>query len=314
MSGHNTLQEIKNAEHATLDPGSGVAIVVDRFNQVIPLTIAASTSETNTLAAPLSAGNRLRLFAASVGSGGSRTVTVASAINQDGDTTIVFDAVDEWAILESVPVGSDVYEWRVTAAEGATGGAGLDLVVDSLTATSASVTTLTVETVAVTVEAAEHGAGAIGTGVAPKTYRHTENGVIITEIKVDLEGLASVATANDVIGLAAGALDAYLGQYVVATYGVVFKIELICLETPAGGDNDVNIVAASSGTLAYDEAGGTTYGVNGGDAVAGQVVQNLVQGLTANHYFYLTAGTGDTAATYTAGQFLIRLHGHPVLT
>jgi len=85
------------------------------------------------------------------------------------------------------------------------------------------------------------------------------------------------------------------------------------VETPAGGDNDVNVVVASSGTLAYDGAGGTTYGVNGGDAAAGQVVQNLVQALTANHYFYLTAGTGDTAAAYTAGQFIVRLHGHAVL-
>lgn len=161
--------------------------------------------------------------------------------------------------------------------------------------------------------AQECGAGAIGTGAAPVTYRYALNGSIITEIKMDLQGLASVATANDVIGLAAGGV-AYIGQNVVATNGIIYKIELICLETPTGGDNDVNVVVNSSASLAYDGAGGTTYGVNGGDAVAGQVVQNLVQGLTANHYFYLTAGTGDTAAAYTAGQFLIRLHGHPVLT
>ena len=174
------------------------------------------------------------------------------------------------------------------------------------------ITTISVENYNTAAESAEHGAGAIGTGVAPVTYRRTENGIIITEIKVDLEGLASVATANDVIGLAAGG-NAYIGRNVVATNGIIFKIEQICVETPAGGDNDVNIVANSSGTLAYDSAGGTTYGVNAGDGVAGQVVQNLVQGLTANHYFYLTAGTGDTAAAYTAGQFIFRLHGHPVL-
>lgn len=160
---------------------------------------------------------------------------------------------------------------------------------------------------------AEHGAGAIGTGVAPATYRYTENGIIITEIKVDLQGLASVATANDVIGLSAGG-NAYIGRNVVATNGVIFKIEQICVETPATGDNDVNIVANSSGTLAYDGAGGTAYGVNAGDTTAGMVVQNLVQGLTDGHYFYLTAGTGDTAAAYTAGQYIFRLHGHPVLT
>lgn len=158
----------------------------------------------------------------------------------------------------------------------------------------------------------EHGAGAIGTYAAPVTTRYTENGVIITDIKIDLTGLASVATANDVIGLAAGGA-AYVGRNVVANNGIIYKMELICLETPAGGDNDVNVVAAASGALAYDGAGGTTYGINGGDAVAGQVVANLVQGLTANHYFYLTAGTGDTAAAYTAGQFIVRMYGHPAL-
>ena len=161
--------------------------------------------------------------------------------------------------------------------------------------------------------AAEHAIGVIGTGAAPSTRRHTLNGDIITDITVDLKGLASKNTADDVIGLAAGGA-AYIGRNVVATNGVIYKIELICLQTPAGGDNDVNVVANSSGTLAYDSAGGTAYGVNGGDAVAGQVVQNATQGLTDGHYLYLTAGTGDTAASYTGGMFIIRLYGHPLLT
>jgi hypothetical protein len=182
----------------------------------------------------------------------------------------------------------------------------------TLTATTATIPTLDINTITTAVETAEHGAGVIGTGAAPATYRYSVNGTIITEIKIDLQGLASVATANDVIGLSAGG-NAYIGRNVVATNGIIYKIELICLETPSGGDNDVNVVVNSSGTLAYDGAGGTTYGVNGGDAVAGQVIENLVQGLTANHYFYLTAGTGDTAAAYTAGMFIVRLHGHALL-
>lgn len=173
--------------------------------------------------------------------------------------------------------------------------------------------TLNVEEITVDAETAEHGAGAIGTGAAPKTYRWTENGTIITETKIDLQGLTSKNTANDVIGLAAGGA-AYIGRNVVANNGIIYKAELICLETPTGGDNDVNVVVNSSGTLEYDGAGGTTYGINGGDAVAGQVVANLVQGLTANHYFYLTAGTGDTEAAYTAGQFIFRTYGHSLLS
>lgn len=161
-------------------------------------------------------------------------------------------------------------------------------------------------------ETAEHGAGAIGTAATPTTKRWIEGGVIITQFTIDLTGLASVATANDVIGLAAGGV-AYIGRNVVATNGVIFKTEFSCIETPAGGDNDVNVVVNSSGTLEYDGAGGTTYISNSGDLLAGQTIQNLVPALTANHYFYLTAGTGDTAATYTAGMYVLRLYGHAVL-
>lgn len=118
MSAHKLPGELNNAPFETLDPGTGTAIVVDRWNQIIPLTIAASATETNTLAAPLKAGQKLTLFAASVGSGGKRTVTVASAIDAAGGTTLTFNNVDDRATLESVPVGSGTYEWRVVASEG----------------------------------------------------------------------------------------------------------------------------------------------------------------------------------------------------
>lgn len=166
--------------------------------------------------------------------------------------------------------------------------------------------------VTTTVAATEHGAGSIGTYIAPRTYRWTDRGVIVTQTKVDLTGLASVATANDVIGLAAGGA-AYIGRNVEATNGVIFKVEFACLETPLTGDNDVNVVANSSAVLAYDGAGGTTYLSNSGDLLKGQTIQNLVPALTEGDYFYLTAGTGDTAATYTAGMYLLTTYGHAPL-
>lgn len=100
------------------DPGTGNPIVYRAWGQVVPLTIAASASETNTLAAPSSAGQRMTLFAASVGSSGSRVITVASAIDDLGTTTITLNAVDEYVTLTSVPVGSSTFEWRVVDASG----------------------------------------------------------------------------------------------------------------------------------------------------------------------------------------------------
>ncbi len=164
-----------------------------------------------------------------------------------------------------------------------------------------------------TVATSESGAGTVGTGAATVLTRRQENGTIITEIKFDVTGLASVATANDVIGLAAGGV-AYLGRNVVATNGIIYMVELVCLETPVGGDNDINVVSNVSGTIEYDGAGGTTYLSNSGDLLAGQTIQNLVPAITADHYYYLTAGTGDTAAAYTAGQYILRTYGHALLT
>lgn len=159
---------------------------------------------------------------------------------------------------------------------------------------------------------AAHSAGLVGTEATPVTTRRIESGVIITQFSIDLTGLAASATGDDVIGLAAGGI-AYFGQNVVADNGVIFAMELICLEAPTGGDTDINVVANASGTLVYDGAGGTTFGINGGVQAAGQTVANTVQGLTANHYFYLTGGSTATG-TYTAGQFIVTMYGHPLLT
>jgi hypothetical protein len=182
----------------------------------------------------------------------------------------------------------------------------------SLTLDALTITTLNVPRWNAPTVTAEHAVGVIGTGAAPLTSRYNKNGTIITEIKIDLKGLASKNTANDVIGLAAGGV-AYIGRNVVATNGIIHRIEMICVQVPAGGDTDVNVVANAAADLVYDAAGGTTYGVDGGVWTAGKTVENLTQGLTANHYFYLTTGAGATAATYTTGQFIIRLHGHPLL-
>ena len=166
-----------------------------------------------------------------------------------------------------------------------------------------------------TVQAAEHGAGAIGTSSfgAPQTFRFTDNGVIVTQTKFDLTGLASVADADDVIGLAAGGA-AYIGRNVVATNGVIFKAQLACLETPATGDNDIDIKTSSSAAGAYDSDGAAyTSLFNSGDWVVGTSRENLAPAITANDYLYLTAGTGDTAATYTAGMYVLTTWGHAVL-
>jgi hypothetical protein len=164
-------------------------------------------------------------------------------------------------------------------------------------------------------QSAEHGAGAVSTAFAPRTYRRTENGHIITEIHVDLTGLKVKGTAEkDAIGLATGA--AYIGRYVVATYGIVYKIEMICVEVPAGTNTttDIDLGAEDVGTTAYD-GGVDDVILNTAALVAGEIATNAAPALTANDYIYLIEG--DTAAstgTYTAGQYIIRFYGHALLS
>ncbi len=166
-----------------------------------------------------------------------------------------------------------------------------------------------------TVLAAEHGDGFISTAFAPRTSRRTVNGTIITEIKIDLDGLAAHATALRAIGLASGGADAYLGRNVVATNGVIYRVEMACIVVPAGAEADTLLVAGSASDEAYGEtvANTATLCDSAGDWVAGKTIVNNAPAITTNYYYYLTGGDTN-AGEYSAGQFVIRFYGHPLLT
>ena len=193
-----------------------------------------------------------------------------------------------------------------------------------VTSTGGFVGEVTGDTIAV-VETAEHGAGSIGTSGfgAPQTYRWIDKGVIITQIKFDITGLGVKGTAeNDVIGLVAGGV-AFIGRYVVATNGVLFKSELTCIEAPGEGTStitqDIDLVVNSSAVLIYDGAASTKKLHNTGTLVVNETVVNLLPGaggtaISANDYIYIVEG--DTAATtgvYDAGMFILTMYGHAVL-
>ena len=135
---------------------------------------------------------------------------------------------------------------------------------------------------------------------------------------MDITGLGVVGTAaNDVIGVVTDTPVAYIGRYVIATCGIVYRAEVICLEVPAGSatiTTDIDIAFNSSATLDYDAAAGAAE-LNLGGLAAGCSYVVDAPALTANDYIYLVEG--DTAATtgvYTAGQIIIRLYGHAALS
>jgi len=167
---------------------------------------------------------------------------------------------------------------------------------------------------------ASYGAGALGTVFGPKKWQWSENGNIITELHVDITGLACVGTAaNDVIGLAAGGA-AYLDRVVTATHGLIYRAEMLCLEVPGEGTAtimaDIDLSYDTLATLIYDGATDGPAITSGGSWTVGKlvVVEDCGTVFAANNYLYL--GEGDAAATtgvYNAGQFIIRLYGHAAL-
>tara|TARA_R110002110_G_scaffold120994_1_gene296457 strand:- start:525 stop:1451 length:927 start_codon:yes stop_codon:yes gene_type:complete len=187
---------------------------------------------------------------------------------------------------------------------------------------SAGVTTVAIGTDRsrrnIAVSGTTYGAGAIGTGSigAPQMSRWVENNSIVTQIRVDITGLACQGdAANDVIGLAAGGA-AYIYKNVTTEGGIPYKMEISCVEVPGEGTatitTDIDLAWNSSATLAYDGAAGTAEFNTGGFATVGGAHTGIHA--VANDYLYLVEG--DDAATtgvYDAGKFIINIYGYPTL-
>lgn len=159
------------------------------------------------------------------------------------------------------------------------------------------------------------GAGVSGTGGAYRSVIYKEDGIIKTQIYIDLTGLASSTTDLDIIGV--GASVAHIGQHTVARNGILFAGRMICLELPATGVTDIDLYAATEGTGVFDggiAALAETALLTKGGAWAARTVSALTALPAADQYLYLTCGAAGTVGTYTAGQFLIELEGYEAQT
>lgn len=134
--------------------------------------------------------------------------------------------------------------------------------------------------------------------------------IIETTIYIDLTGVSSTTTDNDIIG-AAGACP--IGQVSTEVTGNVFVGEVHCVEVPAGGVTDINLASSSVATGAYDAdvtglADAQAIMTSGGAHAVGTVKPFTVLP-TDNYYLYLSAGAAGTAAAYTAGKIVIKMWG-----
>jgi hypothetical protein len=133
----------------------------------------------------------------------------------------------------------------------------------------------------------------------------------LDEILIDLAGLHSGGTAGDLIG-ANGSGVCHLGQITAAVNGTLFAGRMVCLETPATGDNDIDLYSATEATGVEDTAISAltaTQLCNSGDLTNASVIA-LTAVPAANKYLYLVCQAGDASTdAYTAGILLIELWG-----
>ena len=161
------------------------------------------------------------------------------------------------------------------------------------------------------------GPGAVGTYMEPRTYRGELNGHIINEIHVDLTGLANAGTDTYAIGLSAGGY-CYIGRHTLATHGIVYRIEMIWVETPTQATAtytlDIDVMGHAS-QIAYDDAATRTLLASAANHAIGKMTVSNTPAITENDYLYLGEGdTGATTGVYGGGQFIIRFIGHRALT
>ena len=171
--------------------------------------------------------------------------------------------------------------------------------------------------------------GAGVSGAAKNEWKvNNHNGHIITTGKIDIEGLTSDSTENAAIG-DEGESNAYFMKLRHEDIGYVYFVSIVCVEAPAGGEVDLDLVfdegtfaegavvggdgdtdeviipAAADWTAGMsrtsDNAGGTHITINGDGSKLG----------LDDMYVYLRVGTSSspTNGTYTAGKYVITLMG-----
>ena len=134
-----------------------------------------------------------------------------------------------------------------------------------------------------------------------------------TNIIIDLTGLTNEATHKDMIGYNSGFV--HIGGISYQRTGNIYKAVMTCLQTPAGGELDIDVYQSTSST---GTEGNLVTSLDNDvqllDA-SGDWSANSTKTFDLNpsdsNYLYLTVGAESSisAGTYTAGKFLIELYG-----
>ncbi len=281
------------------------ALVLGTSKEIATITTATITTvnATNVDAGASGAAGTVDVFPTTA----SKGKFILSCTDQDGDTAVTLKpAAMGQATVVSIP-DPGAATANVVLTDAANDGA-------VVTATAAELNQLdaTVLTAGSILADMPTTAGVGITGTADNFASKVEKiGTLFkTTIVIDIDGLNSSATIGDIIG-ADGAGAAHLGQITAARNGTIFAGRITCLETPATGDDDIDLYSATEDTGVEDTAIGDlteTQLCNSGDLTNASIVP-LTAFPAADEYLYLVGQTADGAGTYTAGILVIELWG-----
>ena len=146
------------------------------------------------------------------------------------------------------------------------------------------------------------------TATLKSNIRMIDNEIVSTFL-IDLdEGPIKSQNGLKIIG-EDGSSAAQITQIQSVLNGYVYKVELCCVETPAGGNTDIDLVfnatAQATGSTSFTSI------VNGGSQVRGKCTQALLDGSFDLDFklLHLANGSGTSTGDYTAGKFIVKLYG-----
>ena len=136
-------------------------------------------------------------------------------------------------------------------------------------------------------------------------------GIITTNILLDLNGgYVNKSTTIDSVIAGDNNLYGMLSIFNRPQYGVSTKIEMACIETPAGGTPFINLVCSNGIYQSGVPIGGPTLLIKGNNWTEGNDGRSngMPQFIGAKPFLYLSTGVAPAAAAaYTAGKFQITI-------
>ena len=137
------------------------------------------------------------------------------------------------------------------------------------------------------------------------------NGLTKASFLIDLgQGVFSAASGT-VIGQN-NSDPHFITRLTEATYGLIYRVFMVCLEPLSGGETDID-VAVSTSSLTRGQNTGIGVLINGGTQQTETTYLQYETGsgqALEDRYLYLTTGTGSNTNAYTTGKLLLVVEGY----